>query len=167
VHKGFVLWFTGLSGAGKSTISNLIEARLPYAGAAVEVLDGDASACIFQRSGLQQETAISISSIGFVGECWLTTCDAVSRPSLYAPYAKRCDPIPNFVEVYVECPSEVLAERDVKGLYKALAGGIPISRDYRSLRGRRSVRMAVDHRGTPEKRRQIWATLEHFGTNLI
>src|SRR5258708_4898678 len=41
VHKGFVLWFTGLSGAGKSTISNLIEARLRAAGADVEVLDGD------------------------------------------------------------------------------------------------------------------------------
>src|SRR5579872_7057436 len=41
VHKGFVLWFTGLSGAGKSTISSLIEARLRAAGAAVEVLDGD------------------------------------------------------------------------------------------------------------------------------
>src|SRR5436309_6341521 len=41
VHKGFVLWFTGLSGSGKSTISHLIEARLRAAGAEVELLDGD------------------------------------------------------------------------------------------------------------------------------
>src|SRR5580700_11592323 len=70
VHKGFVLWFTGLSGAGKSTISSLIEARLRAAGAAVEVLDGDVVRTHLSKGlGFSKEDRdINIRRIGFVSE---------------------------------------------------------------------------------------------------
>src|SRR5947207_12972556 len=70
VHKGFVLWFTGLSGAGKSTISSLIEDRLRVAGAAVEVLDGDVVRTHLSKGlGFSKEDRdINIRRIGFVSE---------------------------------------------------------------------------------------------------
>ena len=131
VHKGFVLWFTGLSGAGKSTISNLIEARLRAAGAKVELLDGDVVRTHLSKglSFSKEDRDINIRRIGFVSEL-LARHGVIVIVAAISPYRAVREEvrstIPNFVEVYVECPIEVLAERDVKGLYKkALAGEIP------------------------------------------
>ena len=130
MSEGFTLWFTGLSGAGKSTISTRVAEELRRRGQRVELLDGD-----IVRTNLSKGLGFSkedrdenVRRIGFV-------CDLLSRNGVAAiaavisPYRQIRDElrgrISNFVEVYVECPLEALIERDVKGLYKkALAGEI-------------------------------------------
>lgn len=130
VHEGFTLWFTGLSGAGKSTISSIIEKRLRECGAKVEVLDGDDVRTHLSKGlGFSKEDRdTNIRRIGFV--CRLLSRNGViAIAAAISPYRAVRDEIrstiPNFVEIYVECPLQVLATRDVKGLYKrALAGEI-------------------------------------------
>lgn len=129
-HKGFTLWFTGMSGAGKSTISTRIEARLREAGAKVELLDGDVVRTHLSKGlGFSKEDRdTNIRRIGFVCEL-LSRNGVIAIAAAISPYRAVREEIrgriPNFVEVYVHCPIEVLAQRDVKGLYKqALAGKI-------------------------------------------
>ncbi|MEX2263325.1 MAG: adenylyl-sulfate kinase [Bryobacteraceae bacterium] len=129
-HKGFTLWFTGLSGAGKSTVSALIEKRLRDAGAKVEVLDGDVVRTHLSKGlGFSKEDRdTNIRRIGFVCEL-LSRNGVIALVAAISPYRAVREEIrsriPNFIEVYVHCPIEILAERDVKGLYKrALAGEI-------------------------------------------
>ena len=129
-HKGFTLWFTGLSGAGKSTLSERVFEKLQKAGAKVELLDGDEVRTHLSKGlGFSKEDRdTNVNRLGFV-------CQLLSRNGVIAivaaisPYRETRDQvrakIENFVEIYVHCPIEVLAERDVKGLYKrALAGEI-------------------------------------------
>src|SRR5689334_21911481 len=130
LHKGFTLWFTGLSGAGKSTISEQIFARLQAAGAKVELLDGDIVRTHLSKGlGFSKEDRdTNIRRIGFVSEL-LTRNGVISVVATISPYRDVREEvrsrIGNLVEVYVHCPIEILAERDVKGLYKkALAGEI-------------------------------------------
>src|SRR5690242_15928303 len=131
MHKGFTLWFTGLSGAGKSTISAIVEKRLRDAGAKVEVLDGDVVRENLSKGlGFNKEDRdTNIRRIGFVCEL-LSRNGVIALVAAISPYRALREEIrsriKNFVEVYVECPVEVVAGRDVKGLYKkALAGEIP------------------------------------------
>jgi adenylyl-sulfate kinase len=127
-HPGFTLWFTGLSGAGKSTVSALVAERLRARGCKVEVLDGDVVRTHLSKGlGFSREDRdVNIRRIGWV-------CEVLSRNGVAAiaaaisPYRAIRDEvrarIPNFVEVYMEAPLAVLAGRDVKGLYRqALAG---------------------------------------------
>jgi adenylyl-sulfate kinase len=130
-HKGFTLWFTGLSGAGKSTISERIFDRLKSAGAKVELLDGDVVRTHLSKGlGFSKEDRdINIRRIGFVCEL-LSRNGVIAVVAAISPYRavreEVRDRIGSFVEVHVHCPIEVLAERDVKGLYKkALAGELP------------------------------------------
>src|SRR5262245_13739783 len=171
-HKGFTLWFTGMSGAGKSTISELLERRLRDAGAKVEVLDGDVVRTHLSK-GLgfgKEDRDENIRRIGFVAELLsrhgvivivaaISPCRAV-REEVRAR-------IGNFVEVYVECPIDVLAERDVKGLYKrALAGEIPnftgVSDPYEPP-GSPEVTVNSSQETAEESVERIWATLERLG----
>jgi adenylyl-sulfate kinase len=129
-HKGFTLWFTGLSGAGKSTISERIFKRLKDEGAKVELLDGDIVRTHLSKGlGFSKEDRdINIRRIGFVCEL-LSRNGVIALVAAISPYREVRDEvrsrIGSFVEVYVHCPIEVLAERDVKGLYKkAIAGEI-------------------------------------------
>lgn len=129
-HKGFTLWFTGLSGAGKSTISDRIFRRLKGAGGKAELLDGDVVRTHLSKGlGFSKEDRdINIRRIGFVCEM-LTRNGVIAVVAAISPYREVREEvrsrIDNFVEIYVHCPIEVLAERDVKGLYKkALAGEI-------------------------------------------
>ena len=129
-HKGFTLWFTGLSGSGTSTVANIIEKRLREGGAKVEVLDGDIVRTNLSKGlGFSKEDRdTNIRRIGFV-------CNLLSRNGVVAisaaisPYKDVRDEIraqaENFVEVYAECDLDTLVARDVKGLYKkAIAGEI-------------------------------------------
>src|SRR5262245_37921756 len=125
---GFTVWFTGLSGAGKSTISALVERELRERGHKVEVLDGDVVRTHLSKGlGFSKEDRdTNIRRIGWVCEV-LTRNDVVAIAAAISPYREIRDEvranIGRFVEVYVECSIEQLAERDVKGLYKkALAG---------------------------------------------
>jgi adenylyl-sulfate kinase len=127
---GFTIWFTGLSGAGKSTISALVERELRERGHKVEVLDGDVVRTHLSKGlGFSKEDRdTNIRRIGWVCEV-LTRNDVVAIAATISPYRAIRDElratIGRFVEVYMECPIETLADRDVKGLYKqALAGKI-------------------------------------------
>jgi len=131
MHKGFTLWFTGLSGSGKSTLSERIYKRLVASGARVELLDGDEVRTHLSKGlGFSKEDRdTNVRRIGFVAEL-LSRNGVIAITAAISPYrdtrgAVRAR-IENFVEIFMDCPISVLAERDVKGLYKkALAGEIP------------------------------------------
>lgn len=129
-QQGVTVWFTGLSGAGKTSISKKVEEVLSEQGYKVEVLDGD---LIRQHltKGLgfsKEDRDENIRRIGFVAKL-LTRNDIIVLVSAISPYRDareevRCS-IGNFVEVYVNAPLEVCEQRDVKGLYeKARLGEI-------------------------------------------
>src|ERR1700759_752915 len=127
-HKGFTLWLTGMSGAGKSTISDQLMERFRQAGAKVELLDGDIVRTNLSR-GLgfsRADRDTNIRRIGFVAEL-LSRNGVIAVVAAISPYRETREEvksrIADFVEVFVDCPLEVLAARDVKGLYtRALAG---------------------------------------------
>ncbi len=131
MQKGFTLWFTGLSGAGKTTLAHMVETELRKRNYKVEVLDGDVVRTNLSKGlGFSKEDRdTNIRRIGFV--CHLLSRNGVVAISAaISPYRAIRDEvraqIGDFVEVYVRCPLEVVAARDVKGLYaKAMAGEIP------------------------------------------
>jgi adenylylsulfate kinase len=129
-QKGFTLWFTGLSGAGKTTLARLVESELKSRGHKVEVLDGDIVRTNLSKGlGFSKEDRdTNIRRIGFVCDL-LARNDVVAIAAAISPYLNVREEVRHntqtFVEVYVKCPIAVLAERDVKGLYKkALSGEI-------------------------------------------
>jgi adenylyl-sulfate kinase len=133
-HQGFVLWFTGLSGAGKSTLATRVAGVFAARGYRVEVLDGDEVRTHLSKGlGFSKEDRdTNVRRIGFVARL-LARHGVIAITAAISPYADvraemraaaEAADVP-FVEVYVSCPVSVLAERDVKGLYKkALAGEI-------------------------------------------
>jgi adenylyl-sulfate kinase len=130
MSKGFTIWFTGLSGSGKTTVAELLEQRLLVLGAKVEVLDGDIVRTHLSKGlGFSEEDRNeNIRRIGFVAEI-LSRNGVIVIVAAISPYRAAREEvrarIPDFVEVYFDCPLEVLVQRDVKGLYKkALAGEI-------------------------------------------
>jgi len=128
--KGFTLWFTGLPSSGKSTLARRVEQVLLERGMNVEVLDGDEVRETFSKGlGFSKEDRdTNIRRIGFVAKL-RSRNGTVAITAAISPYRETRDEmrkaIGRFVEVYVQCPIDVLKERDVKGLYKkALAGEI-------------------------------------------
>jgi adenylylsulfate kinase len=129
-HRGFVIWFTGMSGAGKSTIAERLEPILKQRGRKVEMLDGDVVRTHLSKGlGFSKEDRDeNIRRIGFVAHLLqrngvAVVCSAIS------PYREIRDEnrvlIGDFIEVFAKCPLDVLEQRDVKGLYaKARAGEI-------------------------------------------
>ena len=130
-NKGFTLWFTGLPGSGKTTVSQLVTEDLCARGLRVEVLDGDVVRTNLSKGlGFSKEDRdINIKRIGFVCKL-LTRNGVVAIAAAVSPYEEvrqynRWE-IQNYVEVFCKCPLEVLMQRDPKGMYKkALAGEIP------------------------------------------
>jgi adenylylsulfate kinase len=128
---GFCLWFTGLSGAGKSTIANLVVAELIARGHRVELLDGDeVREHLSKGLGFSKEDRdTNIRRIGWVAKV-LARNGVVAVTAAISPYRELRDEmrawIDNFIEIYIATPFEVCEDRDVKGLYaKARAGDIP------------------------------------------
>jgi adenylyl-sulfate kinase len=174
MHKGFTVWFTGMSGAGKSTAAHLLEQRLRSMGVRVEVLDGDVVRThLCKDLGFtKQDRDENIRRIGFVCEL-LSRNGVIAIVAAISPYRAVRDEvrarIGAFVEVYVECPMDVLVDRDVKGLYKkALAGEIPhftgISDPYEPPLTP-EVTLHTSQEEPEESVARIWAALERL--NLV
>src|SRR5262245_13586040 len=129
-HKGLVLWFTGLSASGKSTVANMVDELLHSRGCRSYVLDGDNI-----RHGLNknlgfsaEDRAENIRRIGEVAKLFAES-GAIAITCFISPYRKDRDAARainapgTFIEVYVDCPIEICEKRDPKGLYqKARAG---------------------------------------------
>jgi adenylylsulfate kinase len=129
--RGFTLWFTGLSGAGKTTIAEIVERELRQRHGKIEVLDGDIVRTNLSKGlGFSREDRdTNILRIGFVADL-LTRNGVGVIVSAISPFKEVRDQVrrnvgEDFVEVFVDAPLDVCAERDVKGLYKkAFAGEI-------------------------------------------
>lgn len=127
-HRGVTLWFTGLSGAGKTTISKVVAQRLRDAGCKLEVLDGDVVRTNLTKGlGFSKEDRdTNVRRIGFVGHL-LTRNGVIVIVSAISPYRAIRDElkekIGDFVEIFVNAPVEECERRDVKGLYKKARSG--------------------------------------------
>ena len=129
-QKGFTLWFTGLSGAGKTTLAKLVEQELKSRGLGVERLDGDTVRQSLTRDlGFSKEDRDkNIERVTFVAKL-LSRNGVAVLASFISPYRavrqKVREETTHFVEVYVEVPLDEAIKRDVKGMYKkALSGEI-------------------------------------------
>ena len=130
-HQGFVVWMTGLSGSGKTTIAMAMIPKLQARGVKFERLDGDVV-----RAGLTKDLGFSaedrqknIDRVTFVAKL-LSRNNVGVIGSFISPYQSMRDHVEanvtNFIEVYVNAPLDVVIGRDVKGMYqKAIAGEIP------------------------------------------
>ena len=130
MSKGFVVWFTGLSGAGKSTIATALQSELTLRGRHSELLDGDEVRTHLSKGlGFSKEDRdTNIRRIGYVARL-IARSGGVAITAAISPYREVRDELrgqtPGFVEVFVRAPLETLVERDTKGLYrKAIAGEI-------------------------------------------
>ncbi|MFT5858766.1 MAG: adenylyl-sulfate kinase [Flavobacteriaceae bacterium] len=130
-HNSFVLWFTGLSGAGKSVIADKVEQRLLEMGVHTYILDGDNL-----RRGVNRDLGFSkedrSENIRRVGEMSALFVDAglVVVTSFISPFqsdrkmARDAVGTSRFIEVFINTPLEVCEQRDPKGLYKKVRDGI-------------------------------------------
>lgn len=134
MSKGFVVWFTGLSGAGKSTIATALQSELARRGRHSELLDGDDVRTHLSKGlGFSKEDRdTNIRRIGFVARLLARNGVAVIIAAI-SPYADVRDEVRRlasrdgtaFVEAFIDASLETLIARDVKGLYrKAMAGEI-------------------------------------------
>ncbi len=130
-HRGFTLWFTGLSASGKSTLAVATEAALHTLGMHTYILDGDNI-----RHGLNKNLGFSpedrtenIRRIGEVARLF-TDCGIINLTAFISPYrsdrllARRTCGEDSFIEVFVDCPLEVCEGRDPKGAYKKARAGV-------------------------------------------
>lgn len=129
-HKSKILWFTGLSGAGKSTIAHAVEERLYQLGCRTFVFDGDNV-----RHGLCRDLGFSavdrtenIRRIGEMAKLFLEA-GVIAMTAFISPFRSDrtrvralCAP-GDFIEIYCECALEVCEQRDVKGLYQLARSG--------------------------------------------
>ncbi|MFT6054926.1 MAG: adenylylsulfate kinase [Roseivirga sp.] len=129
-QKPLLVWFTGLSGSGKSTMANLLEVELHASGFKTYVLDGDNV-----RKGLCNDLAFTeedrIENIRRIGEVSRLFMDSgiIVLSSFVSPFQKDREFVRQlvgadaFVEVFVDCPIEICEQRDVKGLYQKAREG--------------------------------------------
>lgn len=133
-QKGFTLWLTGLSGAGKTTLAGEVAQEFKRRGRAIEILDGDEVRTNLSKGlGFSREDRdTNIRRIGYVARLLARNGAGVLSAAI-SPYRDVRDEVRDeiehdgaeFIEVFVKCPVAVLSARDVKGLYKkALAGEI-------------------------------------------
>lgn len=120
-HRAVVVWLTGFSGAGKSTIASLLAERMTSRGERVELLDGDAIRDLFPNTGFSvEERAAHVRRVGFLASRLahhgVSVVAALISPSSASRAFVR-NLCPGFVEVHVATPIGVCERRDVKGLY--------------------------------------------------
>ena len=130
-QRSKVLWLTGLSGSGKSTIAEALERKLHNNGYFAQVLDGDNI-----RSGINSNLGFSLEDrqenirrIAEIGKLYLNS-GIITLNSFISPtveirnFAKKIIGVENFIEIYINAPLEVCEQRDVKGLYQKARKGI-------------------------------------------
>jgi adenylylsulfate kinase len=129
-HKSAVVWFTGLSGSGKSTVAHMVEEALHRAGCHTYVFDGDNV-----RHGLCADLSFSAAdraeNIRRIGEMVKLFVDAgiVALTAFISPFTRDRERVrqlvgtDDFLEIYCRCPLEVCERRDVKGMYKRARAG--------------------------------------------
>jgi adenylylsulfate kinase len=173
--KGFTLWFTGLSGAGKTTIAELVRPQLERRGLLVEWLDGDeVREHLSKGLGFSKEDRdTNIDRIGWVASR-LTRHGAAVIVSAISPYAEArgkaramVEEHGAFIEVFVDASVEECARRDVKGLYeKAFRGEIKeftgVSDPYEAPKDP-EVCIESEHEEPEESARRILQVLEDYG----
>lgn len=127
-RKGLILWLTGLSGSGKTTIAKGLERELRERSCPVEVLDGDVVRTNLSK-GLgfsREDRETHIRRLGFVANL-LSRNDVVAIVAAISPYQAARDELrqttENFIEIYINSPLEVCEARDVKGLYAMARAG--------------------------------------------
>jgi len=172
-HKSAVLWFTGLSASGKSTLANAVAGALYERGSHTYVLDGDNI-----RHGLNKDLGFSptdrVENIRRIGEVAKLFTDAgvIALTAFISPYREDRDKAreingESFIEVYVKCDLNVCEERDPKGLYKkARAGEIPnftgISAPYEEPEAAELV-IDTSHETLEDSAARVLAYLEERG----
>jgi adenylylsulfate kinase len=173
LDRGFTLWFTGLSGAGKTTVSEIVEKELKDRTGIVEVLDGDIVRTNLSKGlGFSREDRdTNVLRIGFVAKL-LTRNGIAVIVSVISPYKEARDMVrrdigEDFIEIFVDCPVEVCAERDVKGLYKkAFAGEISaftgVSDPYEPPAAPELI-LRTNEEEPEESARRVIARLEELG----
>jgi adenylylsulfate kinase len=171
-HRGVTVWFTGLSGAGKTTISHALADKLKAQGCKLEILDGDiVRENLTKGLGFSKEDRnTNIRRIGFVAHL-LTRNGVIVFVSAISPYREIRDEVKgligDFVEVFVNAPLNVCEERDVKGLYKkARSGEIPeftgVSDPYEAPENP-TVECRTDLETLEESMAKVMKTLEELG----
>ena len=171
-QRGVTIWFTGLSGAGKTTIAQYLEKDLRKQKYKVELLDGDTVRQNLTKGlGFSKEDRNeNIRRIGFVANL-LTRNDVIVIVSAISPYREIRDEvrqqIRDFVEVYVNAPLSICEKRDVKGLYKkARAGEIKnftgIDDPYEPPLNP-EVECQTDCETITESVTKVWTQLKRFG----
>ena len=126
-NEAFVLWLTGLSGSGKSTIADKIYAQIAKSGRNVEKLDGDVMRGLFPSTGFTKQARDEhIKRVGFMASR-LEKHGVIVIASFISPYSETrqfvrgmCN---NFIEVHVSASVKECEKRDVKGLYKKARAG--------------------------------------------
>lgn len=174
-HRGLTIWFTGLSGAGKSTVSVALEEKLHEIGCHTYRLDGDNV-----RTGMNRDLGFTaedrIENIRRIGEMANLFRDAgvINLTAFISPYrqdrqmARAISAGDDFVEVFVDCALDVCEERDPKGLYKkARNGAIPnftgISAPYEAPENP-EIHIHTDKQSLSESVDQIlnWLVEKHY-----
>lgn len=126
-YRNSILWFTGLSGSGKTTIAKQIAEKLKQEGQSVMLLDGDEIRDIFKNNGFDKESRLRhINDVAKMA-AYLQRQGIIPIVSLISPYeesrenAKKLTT--DFTEIYISTPLEECEKRDVKGLYKKARAG--------------------------------------------
>lgn len=171
-HRGVTVWFTGLSGAGKTTISHALAEKLVAQGCKLEILDGDiVRENLTKGLGFSKEDRdTNIRRIGFVAHL-LTRNGVIVFVSAISPYRQIREEVKerigDFVEVFVNAPLNVCEDRDVKGLYKKARSGeigqfTGISDPYEAPENP-TVECRTDLETLEESMEKVMKTLEQLG----